>query len=127
MINNLSKVENRPIEQLVRSHQRKKRISPNELKEFAKKKYLINGQGITFTNLIKEFGCSKKQAQLRLKNGCKEKIDKDGKKSSILFTLDNERTIPQQYYPSCIKATIIKNKRNRPIDPTGVTYRGYLQ
>jgi hypothetical protein len=130
LINNLSKVEsrpidvieNRPIEQLVRSHQLKKRISGNELQEFAKKKYLINGQGITFPNLIKEFGCSKKQAQRRLKNGCKEKIDKDGKKSSILFTLDNERTIPQQYFPSCIRATIIENKRNRPIDPTGVNY-----
>jgi hypothetical protein len=133
LINNLSKVEsrpidvieNRPIEQLVRSHQLKKRISGNELQEFAKKKYLINGQGITFPNLIKEFGCSKKQAQRRLKNGCKEKIDKDGKKSSILFTLDNERTIPQQYFPSCIRATIIENKRKREnglIDPTGVSY-----
>jgi hypothetical protein len=127
--NNLSKVksrpidviENRPIEQLVHSHQLKKRKSGNELEEFAKKKYLINGQGITFPNLIKEFGCSKKQAQLRLKNGCKEKIDKYGKKSSILFTLDNERTIPQQYFPSCIRATIIENKRNRPINPTGVS------
>ncbi len=44
------------------------------------------------------------------------------KKSSILFRLDNERTNPQQYYPSRIKATIIENKRNRPIDPTGVNY-----
>ena len=50
------------------------------------------------------------------------KIDKDGKKSSILFTLDNERTKPQQYFPSCIRATIIENKRNRPIDPTGANY-----
>ena len=36
--------------------------------------------------------------------------------------MDNERTIPQQFFPSCIKATIIENKRNRLIDPTGVTY-----
>ena len=36
--------------------------------------------------------------------------------------MDNERTIPQQYFPSSIKATIIENKRNRLIGPTGVTY-----
>ena len=37
--------------------------------------------------------------------------------------MDNERTNPQQYFPSCIKATIIENeKENRLIDPTGVTY-----
>ena len=67
----------------------------------------------------------KKQAQRRLKNACIEKIDKDGKKRSILFRLDNERTIPQQYFPSCIKATIIENKTNRQnrlIEPTGVNY-----
>ena len=39
------------------------------------------------------------------------KIDKNGKKFSVLFRLDNERTNPQQYFPSCIKATIIENKR----------------
>ena len=49
-------------------------------------------------------------------------IDNNGKKSSVLFRLDNERTNPQQYYPSCKKAKIIENKRNRLIDPTGVTY-----
>jgi hypothetical protein len=114
--------ENRPFEQLVHSHGQGKWIRPMELKELALKKYHINGRGITFSDLVKEYGCSKAKAQLRLKNGCKEKIDKNGKKSSILFTLDNERTNPQQYYPSCIKATIIENKRNRLIDPTGVTY-----
>jgi hypothetical protein len=42
-----------------------------------------------------------------------EKIDKNGKKFSILFTLDNERTKPQQYFPSCIRASIIEYKRKR--------------
>ena len=36
--------------------------------------------------------------------------------------MDNERTIPQQFFPSSKKATIIENTRNRLIDPTGVTY-----
>jgi hypothetical protein len=86
------------------------------------KKYRINGKGITFSDICKEYRCLKQKAQRRLKNGCKEKIDKNGKKSSILFTLDNERSIPQQYFPSSIKATIIENKGNRPIDPTGPNY-----
>jgi hypothetical protein len=113
--------ENRPIKQLVHIYGRGKWISDNELQEFAQKKYEINGKGITFYDLIK-LGCSQPKAQRRLKNACKEKIHKNGKKTSILFTLDNERTNPQQYYPSCIKATIIENKRNRPIDPTGANY-----
>ena len=129
MINNLSPAENgpiglfenRPIEQLVQCYSQGKWIRNKELVELAKKKYYTNGKGITFSDLIKEFGCSKPTAQLRLKNGCKEKIDKNGKKSSILFTLDNERTKPQQYFPSCIKTTIIE-KRNRLIDPTGDSY-----
>src|SRR5215204_2985250 len=100
-------IENRPIKQLVHSYGRGKWISDNELQEFAQKKYEINGKGITFYDLIK-LGCSQRKAQRRLKNACIGKINKNGKKSSILFTLDNERTNPQQYYPSCIKATIIE-------------------
>ena len=113
--------QNRPIKQLDHSYRPGKQISDNLLQELAQKKYEINGKGITFYDLIK-LGCSQRKAQRRLKNACIGKIDKDGKKSSILFTLDNERTKPQQYFPSCIRATIIENKRNRPIDPTGVTY-----
>jgi hypothetical protein len=130
LINNLSKVESRPIavienrpsNQLVHRHKKGKWITDKELEALALKKYPINGKGITFSDICKEYRCSKQKAQRRLKNGCKEKIDKEGKKSSILFTLDNERTKPQQYFPSCIRATIIKNKRNRPIDPTGANY-----
>ena len=44
-----------------------------------------------------------------------------GEKASVLFRLDNERTIPQQFFPSCLRATIIENKQNRPINPTGVS------
>lgn len=130
MINNLPVTENIPIdvfkngpnEHLVHSHGRGKWIRDKELEELALKIYPINGKGITFSDVVNEYRCSKDTAQLRLKNGCKEKIDKNGKKSSILFILDDKRTKPQQYFPSCIKATIIKNKRNRLIDPTGVSY-----
>ena len=129
MINNLFEAknrpidifENRPIKELVHSYGRGKWISDNELQELAQKKYEINGKGISFYDLIK-LGCSQPKAQRRLKNACIGKIDKNGKKFSILFTLDNERTKPQQYFPSCIKATIIENKKNRLIDPTGANY-----
>jgi hypothetical protein len=114
-------LENRPSKQLVHSYGRGKRIPDRELQELALKKYEINGRGITFTDVINKFGCSKPKAQRKLKNAYIKKGDKKGKKGTILFTLDNERTIPQQYFPSCIRARIIENKRNRLIDPTGVS------
>ena len=98
----IDKFENRPFEQLVHSHGRGKWIRHKELKELALKKYHINGRGITFTDVVEEYGCSKAKAQLRLKNGCKENVN-NGKKSSVLFRFDNERTNPQQYYPSMYK------------------------
>ncbi len=114
-------LENRPTKQLVQCYSQGKWISNKELEELAIEKYKINGKGITFEDIIEKFHCKKRKAQLRLKNACIEHV-KDGRKSSVLFRLDNERTIPQQFFPSCLKATIIKNKRNRLIDPTGPNY-----
>ena len=133
MINNLFEAknrligvsENRPTEQLVQCYSQGKWISNEELEELAIEINKINGKGITFEDvIIEKFHCKKKKAQLRLKNACLENV-KDGKKCSVLFRLEDKRTNPQQYYPSCIKATIIENVRkrqNRLIDPTGVTY-----
>ena len=117
--------KNRLIDQLDHRYGRGKWISDEDLEDLALKKYSTNGRGITFSDVTEEFRCPKDKAQRRLKNACKEKIDNNGKKSSILFTLDNKRTKPQQYYPSCIKAKIIENKRkiqNRLIGTTGVSY-----
>ena len=48
-------------------------------------------------------------------------VSKNGERvKPKLFTI-NERTKPQQYFPSCIKATIIE-KKNGLIDPTGANY-----
>jgi hypothetical protein len=113
--------ENRPSEQLDHGNGRRRRILNKELEELAKKKYRTNGKGITFEDVIENFHCSQTKAQRKLKNACIEH-SKPGKKSSVLFRLDNERTIPQQFFPSSIKATIIENQRNRLIDPTGVSY-----
>ena len=113
--------QNRPIDKLDHSYGPGKHISDNLLEELALEKYNKNGKGITIKDVIEKFHCTKKKAQRRLKNACIEHV-KDGKKTSVLFRLDNERTNPQQYYPSCIKAKIIENKRNRLIGTTGVTY-----
>lgn len=91
------------------------------MEELALKIFHINGRGITFFDIVDKYRCSTDKAQRKLKNACIEKVDKHGKKSSILFRLDNKRTIPQQYFPSCIKATIIE-KKNRLFDPTGDNY-----
>jgi hypothetical protein len=114
--------QNRLIDQLDHRYGRHKRISDPDLESLALKKYRTNGRGITFSDLKKCYKCSKDKAQRRLKNACKEKIDKNGKKCSLLFTLDNERTKSQQYFPTCIKAEIIENKRNRLIGTTGVIF-----
>ena len=112
--------QNRPFDQLDHRYGCGKWISDKDLESLAIEKYRINGRGITIYDVIEKFQCSIGKAQLRLKNACKEKIDKNVKKFSLLFTLD-KRTKPQQYYPSCKKAIIIENKRNRLIGTTGVT------
>jgi hypothetical protein len=71
LTNNLSKIENgpidvfenRPSEQLVHSYGRGKKIGDKELEELALKKFHINGRGITFFDLTEEYGCSKRKAQ----------------------------------------------------------------
>ena len=113
--------QNRPIDQLDHRYGCHKWILNKDLESLAIEKYRINGRGTTIYDVIETFQCSKDKAQRRLKNACKEKIDKNDKKFSLLFTFDNERTKPQQYYPSCIKAKIIENKKNRLIGTTGVT------
>jgi hypothetical protein len=125
LINNLSEAKNKPIdvsrnrpnEQLVHRFGKWQHISSKEIENLAITKYQSCGLGITINDIIKTFHCKKAKAQKKLKFVCKESINKKGERiKPILFTL--ERTKPQQYFPSCIKATIIENKKNRPIDPT---------
>ena len=131
MINNLLESKNRPIgvsenrpsKQLALGHIRGKKIGEKELEEFSINIYEKNGRGITFIDVREKFFCSRKQAQRKLKNACTEKIDKEGKKTPILFR-PFKRTIPQQFFPYSKRAIIIENwKKNkyRPLDPTGVS------
>jgi hypothetical protein len=118
--------KSRPNAKLVHVYGPRKRISNPDLQKLALKIYNTNGRGITYPDLINTCGYTKKQAQRKLKNVCVEKRDKNGRKTSTLFTLDNERTNPQQYFPSSIKAKVIENKRNRLIGTTGVSYSNNL-
>ena len=102
--------QNRPIDKLDHSYGPGKWISDNLLEELALEKYQTNGKGITFEDVIEKFHCKKEKAQRRLMNACIEHV-KDGKKSSVLFRLDNERTNPQQYYPILYKGNkLLKTK-----------------
>ena len=118
---------NRPKTQLGRRQGLGKRLSDEKLKEFALKKYKENGEGITFIDLIKEYGISETQAQRKLKNSCVENIDDKGKKNPILFRAF-KRTNPQHYYLYSIRAEIRekwKENRNRLIDHTGVNHHSH--
>ena len=113
--------ENRPTEQLVHRYGKWQHISSKEIQNLAITKYQSCGLGITFNDITTTFQCKKTKAQKKFKLLCNESSNKNGERvKPKLFTIN--RTKPQQYFPSCIKATIIENKRNRPIDPTGVTY-----
>ena len=132
MINNLPVTENgpnevfenRPFEQLVHRYGKWQHISSTEIENLAIIKYQSCGLGITFNDITTTFQCKKTKAQKKLKLLCNELSIKNGERvKPKLFTLN--RTKPQQYFPSCIRATIIENKikiQNRLIDPTGVTY-----
>jgi hypothetical protein len=113
--------ENRPSEQLVHRYGKWQHISSKEIENLAITKYQSCGLGITFNDITTTFQCKKTKAQKKLKLLCYESSNKNGESiKPILFTL--KRTKPQQYFPSCIKARIIENKRNRLIDPTGANY-----
>ena len=132
MINNLSQAENgpidisenRPFEQLVHRYGKWQHISSREIENLAITKYQSCRLGITFNDITTTFQCKQTKAQKKLKLLCNESSNKNGERvKPKLFTIN--RTKPQQYFPSCIRATIIENKRKREnglIDPTGVSY-----
>ena len=124
MINNLSQAENgpidvfenRPFEQLVHRYGKGQHISSKEIENLAISKYQSCGLGITFNDITTTFQCKKTKAQKKLKLLCNESSNKNGEGvKPKLFTIN--RTKPQQYFPSCLRTTIIKNKRNSPINP----------
>src|SRR5215471_6011833 len=85
-----------PNDGLVHSGYSPRRISKKEVEELAVQKYTTCGQGIDFSDITKEFGCSKAKAQTKLKYY---------RRQGTLFTL--KRTNPQCYYPSVRRADIL--------------------
>jgi hypothetical protein len=102
-----------PNDELVHTRILLKRIPKKKIEELAIQKYRTCGQGIDFCDVMK-FHCSKTKAQRILKDCCQQRI---------LFR-SPQRTSPQRYFPSVLKADIIEKlmqKGNVPIDLTEVT------
>jgi hypothetical protein len=110
---------NVPKEKLVHTS---KRISKTKLEELATQKYITCGKGINFSDVM-EFRCSKIKAQRILKDCCQQIIGRDGSRQTPILFRSPQRTRPQHYYPSILKAEILeklKQKRNVPIQLTEV-------
>jgi hypothetical protein len=87
-----------------------------EVDALAGENYMKNGRGITFRDLISAgLAKHKSQAQNTLKRCLSKKI---------LFVIEERK--PQQYFPSSLKAEILKAKYSKNV-PIGVTQVPYLQ
>jgi len=109
--------ENVPLSELGLSTCRgRKSIPKRKIEELAIEKYRTTGEGIVFTDITRTFSCSKNKAQRILKDCCNIR-------RPLLFRSLN-RTSPQRYFPTCIRADIIehlKKKENVLKDPTEVS------
>jgi hypothetical protein len=100
-------------------------IRGREIENLAIGKYRESGKGIQYSDVMKEFHCSKARAQRILKYFCSKtmmtmKGEHTLKQDPILFR-PRVRTNPQTYFPRCLKADIIENlkqqsKKIRPRD-----------
>jgi hypothetical protein len=115
----VSYCQNIPIEQLGlcvahSSENRRRYTKAQDIEQLAVRICKNNGKGITFNDLLTfELAMSKGQAQMTLKYCLKKQV---------LFTMSNHK--PQQYYPTCLRADILKNKFSKNI-PIGVTEPGF--
>lgn|GEM_PF-609570 len=92
-------------------------IRRREIENLAIRKYKECGRGIQYSDLVKEFNCSKAKAQRILKNSCSNTVratieERTDRRDPILFR-SNKRTNPQTYFPRCMKADIIENLKDK--------------
>jgi hypothetical protein len=117
-----------PNEQLVHVLPFRNRISKTKIEKLAVEKYKRCGKGVSFNDIINQFGCTKTKAQRILKDCCYKKEDNAGRRPApILFRLP-KRTNPQHYFPSKIRPDILEKLRNREnvlIEPTGLGFSSY--
>lgn len=91
-------------------------ILREEIEELAVRKYKECGRGIQYSDVMKEFNCSKAKAQRILKYSCSKTgiVIREGhnvRQDPILFR--RGRTNPQSYLPRCLKADIIENLKKK--------------
>jgi hypothetical protein len=92
-------------------------IRGREIENLAVRKYRECGRGTKYSDLMKEFHCSKAKAQRILKYSCNKSMmvmkgEHIVRQDPILFTL-YQRTNPQTYFPRCLKADIIENLKKK--------------
>ena len=92
-------------------------IRSREIEGLAVRKYRESGKGIQYSDVIKEFRCSKAKAQRIIKYSCNKTIsvlrgEHNSRHHPILFR-SPEPTNPQTYFPRCLKADIIENLKEK--------------
>jgi hypothetical protein len=115
--------KNIPFDELVHTPIYPKHIPRKRLEQRALDKYRTCGKGIVFSDIVEEFLCSKEKAQSKLKRSCMQWMDKKSNIYPPILFRAPIRTIPQQYFPACIRADIIedfKKRKNVLVQPTGV-------
>ena len=115
--------KNIPFDELVHTPIYPKHIPRKRLEQRALDKYRTCGKGIIFSDVVEEFLCSKEKAQSKLKRSCVQWMDKRSNIHPPILFRAPIRTIPQQYFPACIRADIIEDFKKRKsvlVEPTGV-------
>jgi hypothetical protein len=98
-------------------------ITKDNVEQIAIRKYHENGLGITFEDVIKEVSVTKAEAQRKLKYFHDNNVLFTAKDLILEGITALRNKIPQQYFPTSIKAEIIKGLGKRKsvlVKPTGV-------
>ena len=111
-----------PNGELVHSNKHRRYVKRHQVKELAEKRYVENGMGITFEDIMARFGVSKPKAQRKLKHFVGERLlftAEDIKKEGIAIKgIKRER--PQRYYLTELKTRIIESRKNNAQKDTTV-------
>ena len=98
-------------------------ISKEQITQLAIDKYRASGNGIKFNDVRDAFNIKKEKARHSLKYFHRRTVLFTAKDlvSQGIYLIKNKN--PQQYYPTCIKAEILENKKKQSVhvDPTGVS------
>lgn len=118
--------ENVPLDQLVSKLLPRHYIKSDKIKDLAVES---GSKGITYVDVMREFQENKRKSQRTLKYLRSKKIlftvqDLICKGIELPPKIGNRK--PQRYYAASIKADIIENMKNVPVQPTGVNLWGNI-